>query len=117
MYNDRNASFKVTGYILRGITLPITSFFLSEWGSALKGKNLCGANSFLKEQTPVWKGFDVQSSKQEVTKFVSLGKNGQKKKKKKKMAQKHESVPKQLMARNANFKMILFVNFIAFQLL
>ena len=96
MYNDRNASFKVTGYILRGITLPITSFFLSEWGSALKGKNLCGANSFLKEQTPVWKGFDVQSSKQEVTKFVSLGKNGQKKKKKKKWPKNMKVYPNSL---------------------
>ena len=37
----------------------------------LKGENL-GTNFFFLEKTPVHKGFDVQESKQEVTKVFTL---------------------------------------------
>ena len=37
-----------------------------------------GANSFLTEQTPCWKSCVIQKSKQQVTKVVSLCKNGRK---------------------------------------
>ena len=49
--------------------------------SSLKGKNWLplGANSFLSEQTLFQKESGMQESKQEVTKVVSLVKNGRKK--------------------------------------
>ena len=34
-----------------------------------------GADSFLKEQTPFWKGYIIQGSKQEATKDITLCKN------------------------------------------
>ena len=45
-----------------------------EKGSTLKGKNVppLGANSFLLEQTPFQKEFDVHESNQEVINVVSL---------------------------------------------
>ena len=50
----------------------------SEKGSILIEKNLLrmGANSFLLEKTPFQKRIGVQESKQEVTKVVSLVRNG-----------------------------------------
>ena len=52
----------------------------SEKRSILKGNNLLpfGSISFILERTPFQKGISVQEDKQEVTKVVSLIKNGRK---------------------------------------
>ena len=51
-------------------------------GSVLEGKNILVEQELLPLKIdPFWKGFDVQGSKQEVTKVVPLCKNGKTKKK------------------------------------
>ena len=61
----------VNGYFQKGISLPFSVLLL--W---LKGLN--SVSKFFTLQTPVWKGYVVWGSKQEVTKVVLLYKNGRK---------------------------------------
>ena len=61
-----------------GLSLAI-SFSLSEQMSTLEGKAFAplGANAFPSRVDPIWKGYIIQESKQEVTKVVPLCKKRQ----------------------------------------